>query len=158
VVEQLSLVIEHSVQNAVMNVMKELQIRFKEIFKKITNKPTEFIDVDFTSSKGIPQIITRNGNALSMNDISDGEKQILMFALMSALKDLSPTKTLVIDAPFGRLDSLHSGNITTFLPDMAKQTILLITDREFAEINKHNLTSTNWRIDFNQNSSKIELL
>jgi DNA sulfur modification protein DndD len=157
-IEQLSEIIERSVNNAVMLVLKDLKIRFNEIFKKITNKPTEFIDVEFSSSEGTPQIKTRDGMALSMTEISDGEKQILLFALMSALKKLSPTETLVIDAPFGRLDSVHSDSITKYLPEMAEQSILMITDREFLEIDHHNLTASVWCINSKAGINKLELL
>ena len=156
--EQLSGVINEAVTDAVGKVIKDLKTKFKEIFKTITNKPHEFIDVDFSSSEGTPMIITQNGTSLSMTDISDGEKQILMLALMSALKHLSPTEALVVDAPFGRLDSAHINSITKFLPKMAPQTIIMITDREFKEINKPNMAAIIWKIQNDQGIAKFELL
>jgi DNA sulfur modification protein DndD len=155
--DNISGIIENSVTIAIKQVILELKEKFQDIFRTITNKPNEFIGVDFSSLEGRPMIITKNGSALSMTDISDGEKQILMFSLMSALKHLSPSEVLVVDAPFGRLDSIHIDSIIKFLPDMAKQTIIMITDREFEEIKKRNVGLESWKINNEGGQSKFEL-
>lgn len=151
-------IINNSVNNAVSEVLVELEKKVQDIFKRITNKPKEFISMEFSNTDGTPFIITNTEKKLSMQDISDGERQIVMLSLISALKHLSPTETLVVDAPFGRLDSKHIKSVIDFLPKMAPQTILFLTDREYQEIAKACQVSSVWQIVNNISGSKLEVV
>ena len=51
---------------------------------------------------------------------------------------------LVMDTPFGRLSSQHRENIARYIPEVAKQLVLLITDEELHSTARANLES---RID-----------
>ena len=150
--------VEAAVKNSIAEVLILLEEKVEDIFKKITNKPREFIKINFSRNDGTPRIITDDGNVLSMNDISDGERQVVMFSLISALKNMSPAEVLVVDGPFGRLDSKHIGSIITFLPSIAPQTILFLTDREFQEINKSKILLNTWHIVKEGKGNKLELI
>jgi ABC-type lipoprotein export system ATPase subunit len=65
---------------------------------------------------------------------------------------------LIADAPFGRLDSIHIDSVINFLPDMATQIIIMITDREFEEIRKRNIGLESRKINNENGQSKFELL
>jgi len=151
-------VVENAVHRAITDVLKELEKKIREIFKMITNKPEEFLSVEFSSSDGTPHIITNDGKELAMSEISDGERQIVMFSLMSALKYMSPAEALIVDAPFGRLDSKHIKSVVSFLPAMSAQTILLITDREYGEINRAGIEQKTWHIIKNKNGNKLKIV
>jgi DNA sulfur modification protein DndD len=151
-------IINSSVNNAVSEVLLELELKVKEIFKGITNKPKEFVSIEFSSTDGTPHIQTNTKKKLSMQDISDGERQIIMLSLISALKHLSPTETLVVDAPFGRLDSKHIKSVVNLLPVMAPQIILLLTDREYQEITDSCQVSGVWQIKNDISGSVLEVV
>jgi DNA sulfur modification protein DndD len=151
-------VVENALNRAITEVLQELEKKVKEIFKKITNKPKEFLSVEFSSADGTPYIITNDGKELTMSQISDGERQIVMFSLMSALKYMSPAEALIVDAPFGRLDSKHIKSVVNFLPAMAAQTILLITDREFQEIHKSGIKHETWHIIKENEDTKLKVV
>lgn len=150
--------VEGAVIKSIADVLKLLEEKVEEIFKNITNKPREFVSIKFSRNDSTPRIITDDGNELSMNDISDGERHVVMFSLISALKNMSPAEVLVVDGPFGRLDSKHIGSIITFLPSLAPQTILFLTDREFQEINKSKILSKIWHIVKKGKGNKVELV
>ena len=150
--------VEAAVIKSIADILKLLEEKVEEIFKKITNKPREFVSIKFSPNDSTPRIITNEGNELSMNDISDGERHVVMFSLISALKNMSPAEVLVVDGPFGRLDSKHIGSIITSLPSLAPQTILFLTDREFQEINKSKILSKLWRIVKKGKGTKLELV
>ena len=150
--------VEAAVKKSIADVLIILEEKVEDIFKKITNKPREFIKINFSRNDGTPRIITDDGNVLSMNDISDGERQVIMFSLISALKNMSPAEVLVVDGPFGRLDLKHIGSIITFLPSLAPQTILFLTDREFQEINKSKILTKIWHIVKKGKGNKLELV
>jgi len=71
---------------------------------------------------------------------------------------MSPAEVLVVDAPFGRLDSKHISSIITFLPSLAPQTILFLTDREFQEIARSKVASVIWEIVKDGKSTKLEMV
>ncbi|MFW9879040.1 MAG: hypothetical protein ACFFG0_38665, partial [Candidatus Thorarchaeota archaeon] len=142
----------------VTEMLMVLEEKIREIFKKITNKPREFVSIDLSTVDRKPRIITQSSNELTMSEISDGERQVVMFSLISALKDMSPAEVLVVDAPFGRLDSKHISSILKFLPSIAPQTILFLTDREFQEIGKQKIVSKSWQILKDDSKNKVEII
>ena len=150
--------VEKAVKESVSNILGVLEEKVEEIFKMITNKPREFVSIKFSSADGRPQIITNDSTALSMGEISDGERQVVMFSLISALKNMSPAEVLVVDAPFGRLDSKHINSIISLLPSIAPQTILFLTDREYQELNKSKIASSLWELMNDGKSTKLELV
>ncbi len=76
----------------------------------------------------------RDGEALSAERLSAGERQLLAIALLWGLAKASgrPLPT-AIDTPLGRLDSVHREHlIERYLPFASHQVLLLSTDEEIA--------------------------
>ena len=69
---------------------------------------------------------------LKINNLSEGEKSILMYSVVYGLHSLSTLKfPMIIDSPIGRMDSIHSDNLATKLyPIASDQLILLSHNRE----------------------------
>ncbi len=78
-------------------------------------------------------IVTESGAVLDRAEWrSSGEEQIVALALIGALNRCAHIKApLFMDTPFGRLDTKHGKRVLTFLPNLAEQIVLLVTDREF---------------------------
>lgn len=103
------------------------------IHRQVTNKPDEYMAVkvkpDYTL--GIENI---NGDVISPEEISAGEKEALSFAFISGLNLASDASApLMMDTPFGHLDNTHQKNIVKSLPQIPSQVILLATDRDLPE-------------------------
>lgn len=103
------------------------------IHRQVTNKPDEYravkVKPDYTL--GIENI---NGDIISPEEISAGEKEALSFAFISGLNLASDTSApLMMDTPFGHLDNIHQKNIVKSLPQIPSQVILLATDRDLPE-------------------------
>lgn len=76
----------------------------------------------------------RDGEPLSAERLSAGERQLLAIALLWGLAKASgrPLPT-AIDTPLGRLDSVHRMHLVErYLPFASHQTLLLSTDEEIA--------------------------
>ena len=104
-----------------------------DIHRQVTNKPDEYMAVkvkpDYTL--GIENV---NGDIISPEEISAGEKEALSFAFISGLNLASDTSApLMMDTPFGHLDNTHQKNIVKSLPQIPSQVILLATDRDLPE-------------------------
>ena len=81
-------------------------------------------------------LIGRNGEVLSAERLSAGERQLLAIALLWGLAKASgrPLPT-AIDTPLGRLDSGHRMHLVErYLPFASHQVLLLSTDEEIAGV------------------------
>jgi len=78
-------------------------------------------------------IITEKGKSLDRGEWrSSGEEQLVALALIGALNKCAQIKAPVfMDTPFGRFDTKHGEKVLKFLPKLADQVVLLVTDREF---------------------------
>ena len=79
-----------------------------------------------------------------------------MLSLIGAIKTMSPAETLVVDAPFGRLDTKHVKSIIKYLPNLAPQIILFLTDREYKVFKNKDIASTIWHIQRAGEGSTME--
>ena len=82
------------------------------------------------------ELLDEEGNVLSPQRLSAGERQLLAVALLWGLARASgralPT---VIDTPLGRLDSSHRTNLVErYFPSASHQVVLLSTDEEINRI------------------------
>lgn len=65
---------------------------------------------------------------------SAGAEQIVAMSLVGALAHCAVNDApVLIDTPFGRLDSVHRRNVVAWLPELADQVILFVTSGEFDE-------------------------
>ena len=74
-------------------------------------------------------IVHRDGTDIPVR--SAGAEHVVALSLMGALQNNAPLRgPIVIDSPFGRLDSGHTRNIVRALPSMARQVALLVYEDE----------------------------
>ena len=128
--------------------------RANTIFQDLTAddrgyKRFEFIDED----KYGFQIISDDETRPEMDDISQGEKQIVAFSFIMGLNQYADRNApLVMDTPIARLDMEYRQNLAALLSDLDEQIILLVTDASlvggFEEILKDDVVRK-WEIDEN---------
>ncbi|TGB03497.1 AAA family ATPase [Halobacillus salinus] len=80
-------------------------------------------------------------------NISQGQRQVLSLSFITALAQVAGGNKalempLFMDTPFGRLSTDHQENLMNFIPQIASQWILLVTDREYDETVKRKFESS----------------
>lgn len=131
-------------------------------YLQVTNKPEEYTGIEIKNNYTLG-VRTVTGDILNPEILSPGEKEALAFAFITGLNLASNTAApLVMDTPFGHLDTAHQKNIVKSLGQMSSQVILLATDRDFPdtllkEIQPY-LAETHYirRLDANKDASIIE--
>ena len=105
-------------------------------FREIRTKET-FERLDINPQFGL-NIITKSGSVIDRAEWrSAGEEQVVALSLIAALNQCAHVKAPVfMDTPFGRLDTEHSRRIMSFLPKLAQQVVLFVTDREFTKFDE----------------------
>ena len=112
---------------------EKIERHTSEIHRQVTNKPDEYKGVEVKSDYTLG-IKTVNGDILSPENISAGEKEALAFAFIAGLNLASGTAApLMMDTPFGHLDTTHQKNIINSLPTIRSQVIILATDRDLPQ-------------------------
>lgn len=103
------------------------------IFKEIRSKE-EFDHLSINDQYGL-SVVTKYDTILNRSEWrSSGEEQLVALSLVGALNKCARAEApIFMDTPFGRLDVLHGERVLKFLPNMSKQLVLLVTDREFRE-------------------------
>jgi DNA sulfur modification protein DndD len=107
-----------------------IEDRANEFFRKITNKQhgfaSMFIADDFTFG-----IRAADGSSPDMDNIAEGEKQVVAFCFVMGLNRYARTQApVMIDTPMARLDKVHRVNMANSLRDIGQQTILFVTDMD----------------------------
>ncbi|MGH8645011.1 MAG: AAA family ATPase [Gammaproteobacteria bacterium] len=96
-------------------------------FRSLTTEP-DYAGLRINDSYGLT-IVHQDGSSVPVR--SAGAEHVVALCLMGALQNNAPLRgPIVIDSPFGRLDSGHTRNIVRALPDIAKQVVLLVYDDE----------------------------
>ncbi|MEG3439359.1 AAA family ATPase [Pannus brasiliensis CCIBt3594] len=104
-----------------------------ERYCQVTNKPDEYVGVEITEDYTLG-VRTVTGELLQPDVLSAGEKEALAFAFITGLNQASRTAApLIMDTPFGHLDTEHQRKIIESLPNLNSQVIVLATDRDFPE-------------------------
>lgn len=105
-----------------------------ECYKKLANKKKLIQEIVMNPETLDMQYLDENGNAVSKESFSAGEKQLMVIAILWALALCSKKKLpVIIDTPLSRLDSQHRTSIiSTYFPNASDQTIILSTDTEIA--------------------------
>jgi DNA sulfur modification protein DndD len=96
-------------------------------FLKLTTE-REYKALSINDSYGLT-IVHRDGEHIPVR--SAGAEHVVALSLIGALQNNAPLRgPIVIDSPFGRLDSGHTRNIVRALPTMAEQVVLLVYEEE----------------------------
>lgn len=103
-----------------------------ECYKKLANKKNLIQEIVMNPETLDMQYLDEDGNAVSKESLSAGEKQLMVIAILWALALCSKKKLpVIIDTPLSRLDSQHRTSIiSTYFPNASDQTIILSTDTE----------------------------
>jgi DNA sulfur modification protein DndD len=132
-IEQLKNTFDEAVSKFREEQKERVESTATNIFKKIRSKK-EFDCLSINDQYGL-NIITKDGTILNRSEWrSSGEEQLVALSLIGALNQCAKAEgPIFMDTPFGRLDILHGERVLKFLPNMSKQLVLLVTDREFRE-------------------------
>jgi DNA sulfur modification protein DndD len=110
-----------------------IEKRTSEIHRRVTNKPDEYTGIKI-KDKYTLEITTVSGDVLNPETLSAGEKEALAFAFIAGLNLASGRAApLIMDTPFGHLDTGHQKNLVKSLPDLPSQVVVLATDRDFPD-------------------------
>jgi len=110
---------------------EEVEKQASEIFRSLRLKQ-EFSKLRINENFGL-SIITKNGTVLDKAEWrSAGEEQIVALSLVGALNKCARIRAPVfMDAPFGRIDIAHGQKVLSYVPNMAEQVVIFVTDREY---------------------------
>lgn len=109
------------------NLKEKVTVRATETFKRLTTEKT-YSALSINNNYGL-SIIDEKGDIV--RERSAGAEQIIALSLIDALsKSTGKSGPIVMDTTFGRLDPRHRHNVLSFLPDMARQVILLVHEGE----------------------------
>jgi len=105
----------------------ELRDRVEEdasdIFIELTTEP-EYARLEINENYGLT-IVHESGDRITVR--SSGAEHVVALALMGALQNNAPLKgPIIMDSPFGRLDSGHVRNVVEALPNLTDQVLLLV--------------------------------
>ncbi|PSP32678.1 MAG: chromosome segregation protein SMC [Cyanobacteria bacterium QS_8_48_54] len=110
-----------------------IEKRTSEIHRCVTNKPKEYTGIKIKDNYTL-EITTVSGDVLNPETLSAGEKEALAFAFIAGLNLASGRAApLIMDTPFGHLDTGHQKNLVNSLPDLPSQVVVLATDRDFPD-------------------------
>ena len=82
-------------------------------------------------------VMIMDGSGRDISDLrrSAGESQLLAMALIAAVSEIvGPALPLIVDTPFGRLDTKHRELALAMLSDRSGQTILLVQPEEMGPV------------------------
>ena len=152
-------------EKLIEEMQRRLAVKEKEVKTEMQNKTSELLSKMLNSSKAIT--IDDNYNFTVTDDyhtttLSEGEKIVTSFAFVGAIisvakKVLDSTDdskfTLVMDAPFAKLDNAHRKNVTALIPKLTDQIILFSADSQWDSVVEESLKD---KIGMMYNIEKIE--
>jgi len=116
---------------------KQVEDFTTQTFNKITNKPHEYAGVRVKDDYTL-EVFRKDSTAVPNEKLSAGEKEVLAYSFITALNLSSPSPApFVMDTPFGHLDSVHREGLLKSLPTLPVQVILLATDRDLPDAERH---------------------
>ncbi len=116
-----------------------IERQMTNVFRMVTNKKQEYDGIEL-SDDFAPRVVTRSGEAMKREELSAGEKEVVAFSFIAGLNQAIETNApLVMDTPFGHLDTRHRDGLLDALPKLPCQVILLATDRDLPESELSNL-------------------
>lgn len=112
------------------NLRREVETDASDIFKRIANEP-DYDHLQISTNFGL-SIVHKEGRIVEIR--SAGYEHIVALSLIGALHKNAPLRgPVIMDSPFGRLDPGHKEKITSVLPHLSDQIILLAYKKEIDE-------------------------
>lgn len=111
----------------------ELETAVKEMWNRLSHKTMFVKDIKVLPDSNFEvKLYDTFDNEIDKTKMSAGEREIYAISLLWALVQVSGKKLpIIIDTPFGRLDSLHRRNLVQYyFPKASHQVILLSQDEE----------------------------
>ena len=106
---------------------RRVEERASEIFRQLASEP-DYVGLRITDRYGL-EIIDADGEVVRR---SAGYEHLVALSLIAALQDSAAVRgPVIMDYPFGRLDTDNTAHVVAALPRMARQVILLSFDGEF---------------------------
>jgi DNA sulfur modification protein DndD len=116
-----------SVERLRGNLRQSVQAEASKAFKAMSTQ-TAYQGLRINENYGLT-ILDQNGQEVLLR--SAGAEQIVALSLIAGLSHAGrPAGPVVMDTPFGRLDTKHRKNILEYLPNSASQLILFVHDGE----------------------------
>lgn len=110
----------------------ELEHHITEMYRQLARKGDLVANIDIDPETFDVNLHNSGGEIINKRNLSAGEKQIYAVSLLWGLAKASDKELpIIIDTPFGRLDSVHRHNIVSnYFPNASRQVIILSTDTE----------------------------
>lgn len=124
---------------------QKVEKRASEVFVDLAAEP-DYSRLSITDGYGL-QILGPDGEIVTGR--SAGYEHLVALSLIAALQDSAAVRgPVIMDSPFGRLDSDHTANVVAALPKMARQVVLLAFESEFDRQEAVNALGTNLISEF----------
>ena len=105
----------------------QVEAHATDLFRRLTTE-AEYAKLKINDSYGL-SIIHQDGQLIPVR--SAGAEHVVALSLMGALQKSSPLNgPVIMDSPFGRLDSAHTEKVLECLPYLSRQVILLVYESE----------------------------
>lgn len=106
----------------------QVEARASDIFRDLASE-SDYVALRITDRYGL-EIIDSDGEVVRRR--SAGYEHLVALSLIAALQDSAAVRgPVIMDYPFGRLDTQNTARVVAALPRMARQVILLSFDGEF---------------------------
>lgn len=132
------------------NAREELAHQVRVLFNQLVTGQDQHLIRQITISDNYDMQIIGDNGANLLNDISEGQKQVLSLAFIFALAKLASKGRkseidfpLFVDTPFARLDSQIRDHIIKETPKLSSQWVLLLTDTEYTNREKQSFVESN---------------
>ena len=128
--------IDESLDKYRLYLKEQVQEDATNIFLNLTSDPS-YVKLIINDNFGL-NIVHESGQIIEVR--SAGNEHVVALSLIGALHNNAPLQgPIVMDSPFGRLDSVHETNILSYLPKLANQVLLFVFDSEINEQRARNL-------------------
>jgi len=108
---------------------KRIEEETKRIFGMLVWKESQFTKVELTEDYRL--VVLDRWGSPARPELSAGERQLLSLSFIIALSRVSEgSAPVVMDTPFGRLDTQPRENICRHIPELVNQVVLLVTGEE----------------------------
>lgn len=125
--QALEKVFSGSVERLRDDLRKKVELKATEAFSKLTTQ-NKYAGLEINENYGLT-IIDERGDKVGVR--SAGAEQIVALSLIDGLARTGRAAgPVVMDTPFGRLDTKHRDNILRYLPQATGQLVLLVHDGE----------------------------